>query len=54
MKWWNISLLVLLAALPAKGAGAEILSADTVPPVSMLLADSLPSDTELWQWRFAL
>ena len=45
MKWWNISLFALFAALPAMGAATEILAADTVPPVSALPADSLPPDT---------
>src|SRR5574344_1380639 len=34
MKWWNISLFALFAALPAMGATTEILAADTVPPDS--------------------
>lgn len=45
MKWWNISLFALFAALPAMGAATEILAADTIPPISALPADSLPPDT---------
>ena len=45
MKWWNISLFALFAALPAMGAATEILAADTVPPAYALPADSLPPDT---------
>ena len=37
MKWWNISLFALFAALPAMGAATEIPAADLIPGDEVLL-----------------